>query len=114
MNKVILIGRVGKDPESTETYAKFSLATSKKWKDKSGLVKEETQWHNILSFVSVKFISDWIHKGDLVMIEGEIKYSDYEKDGVKRTSTSIFVSEIQLLNRRSDEVKGETDKLPFD
>lgn len=104
MNKVILVGRLGKDPELTYTQsgtakAKFSVATSRKWRDKKdGSTKEKTAWHNVVAWDALaKTCGQYLAKGRQVAIEGEIEYRDYEKDGIKRTFTEINASQVEFL-----------------
>lgn len=131
INKVILIGNLGKDPEvryfqSGDGVANFSVATSKKWKDKeSGEQKEQTEWHNVSAFRGlVKVCKDYLHKGDKVYIEGHLKTDKYEKDGVTHYATKIIVDELQMLggkpnqdkayeNAVPDNSKGFDDDIPF-
>lgn len=110
VNKVILIGFVGKPPEqrvfgSGESVTSFSLATSEKYKDKSGEWKDQTEWHNISCFGKLSEIANkYITKGTQVYIEGKIKTNKYiDKAGVEKYSTNIVVSSLQLLG--SKEVK---------
>jgi single-strand DNA-binding protein len=99
VNKVILMGAVGKDPEIRYTpagmpIASFSLATSKKSKEK----EEVTQWHNIVAFQkTAELVGQYVHKGSKLYIEGEIQYQTYEKDGEKRFSTKIVVNDMSFL-----------------
>lgn len=107
MNKVILIGRVGKDPESKEmdfgVITKFSLATSEKV-GKGDSRREVTEWHNIVCFGKVGEIArDYIKKGALISVEGRIKYNEYEnKEGVKNRITEITADRTMILSSRSD------------
>ena len=110
VNKVILIGFVGKPPEqrvfgSGESVTSFSLATSEKYKDKSGEWKDQTEWHNISCFGKLSEIANkYVTKGTQVYIEGKIKTNKYtDKAGVEKYSTNIVVSSLQLLG--SKEVK---------
>ena len=102
MNRVILLGRVGKDPEIRNTQAgdpiaSFSLATSEKWRDKTtGEKKESTEWHNVVCFnpqVS-KVIESYVHKGDMLGVEGKITSRKYEKDGQTRYVTEIVIGKF--------------------
>ena len=104
-NRVDLIGRIGQDPEITDKYARFSLATTENWKDKSGAKQSKTEWHNCIAFSSglMGIIERYVRKGGLVSVEGKIQSSSYEdKDGVKRKATSIFVEKVLLLSRPED------------
>jgi single-strand DNA-binding protein len=109
LNKVQLIGNVGKDPElsysTTGTaYSRFSLATTDRVKDKSGEWTNKTEWHNITIFgKTAETFSKLIKKGSKIFIEGKLTNSEYEKDGVKRNSYSILVSDMRdivLLDKR--------------
>jgi single-strand DNA-binding protein len=110
VNKVILVGFVGKSPE-TRAFAdgsgvtNFSLATSEKYKDKSGEWKDQTEWHNISCFGKLSEIANiYVTKGTQVYIEGKIKTNKYtDKSGLEKYSTNIVVSSLQLLG--SKEVK---------
>lgn len=99
VNKVVLIGNLGRDPEmrylpSGDPVATFSLATTESWKDKSGQKKEETQWHQIEVFgKTAEIVRDYCTKGKQIYIEGTIKYDEWtDKDGVKKTKAKIKVS----------------------
>lgn len=111
LNKVTLIGRVGRDPEVRSTnsgskVAGFSLATSEKWRDKrSGEMTEKTEWHNIVIWNegTVKFVEQYVKKGDLLYIEGKLETRSYQdKDGNEKRTTEIVVKpfggEVQKLN----------------
>jgi len=98
LNKSMLIGRVGKQPEvktfgNGNKVANFSLATSERWKDKSGERKEKTHWHNIAVFNEnlIKVIESYVQKGDLIYLEGQIQARDWEVDGVKKYTTEIVL-----------------------
>ena len=103
MNKVILIGRLGKDPESRFTQSNtqvvnFSMATSKKVKG-----EEQTEWHNIVTFSKTAEIAEkYLTKGSLVCIEGSIQTSKYEKDGQTRYSTQIICDRLEMLGGKDD------------
>jgi single-strand DNA-binding protein len=100
VNKAIILGRLGRDPEMTYTQSgmavcKFSLATSRKMKDG----QEVTQWHRCTAFNKTgELISQYVNKGNQLYVEGEITYSQYEKDGVTRYSTDIIVREFNFIN----------------
>jgi single-strand DNA-binding protein len=98
LNKVMLIGRVGRDPEivyfkSGDAVAKFSLATSEKWKDKnSGEQKEKTEWHKVEVFGgAAEVVKNYVEKGKQLYIEGQLQTDEYEKDGVKKYATKVVV-----------------------
>ena len=109
MNKVILIGNLGGDPKvryaqsNGATIAKFSMATSEKWKDKtSGEMRKHTEWHNITAFGRLAEICQtYLSKGRQVCIEGKIQTSSYEKDGITRYNTEIIASTMKMLGSRN-------------
>lgn len=119
INKVILIGNMGKDPEmrsfqSGERVANFSVATSKKWKDKvNHEEKQNTEWHNIVAFGKLAEICDqYLHKGDKVYIEGYLKTDKYTgKDGVERYTTKIIAEQLQMLGAKGEREEGPTPSL---
>lgn len=126
VNKVILIGNVGKDPEIRRTQdgrpiASFSLATSESWRDKaSGERKERTEWHNIVIFNEglAKVVEQYVKKGSKVYIEGAQKTRKWvDKDGRDRYSTETvlqgFNAQLQLLSKRGDG-SGRGDPDPND
>ena len=104
INKVILIGNLGKDPEtkqlSNQAVTNFSVATSESWKDKqSGESKEKTEWHNIVCFGRLAEIAgEYLRKGSKVYIEGKLQTDKYEKDGQTHYSTKINARELQMLD----------------
>ena len=103
LNRVQLIGNLGRDPETVATNSgtvivKFPLATSKKWKTQNGQNHEKTTWHNIDVFGNAaKFCQSYLKKGQSVFIEGEIETNSWEKDGVKQYRTSIRAFSVQSL-----------------
>jgi single-strand DNA-binding protein len=104
LNKVQLIGRVGKDPEiktfsNGGSIANFSIATSESWKDKTtGEKKESTEWTNIsVSGPLVGVVEKYVHKGDQIYVEGKLKTRSWEKDGVTKYITEVIVRDILLL-----------------
>jgi len=100
VNKIIILGRLGQDPEMTYTQSgmavcKFSLATSKKKKDGS----EVTAWHRCVAFDKrAELISQYVSKGKELYIEGELEYGQYEKDGVTRYTTDIIVNQFNFIS----------------
>ncbi len=113
VNKVILIGNLGRDPEIRYTQggdpiANFSLATSEQWTDKSGQKQEKTQWHRVEVFgKTAQVVRDYCSKGKSVYIEGQIIYDEWtDKDGNKRNTTKIRVSgfngRLVLLGSRGE------------
>ena len=109
INKAIILGRVGKDPEvrymtNGEAVASFSIATSETWKDKSGEKQEKTEWHNITAFKKLaEIIGEYTHKGDLLYVEGKIKTSKYtDKAGVEKYSTEIIADKIDFISKKKE------------
>jgi len=113
VNKVILIGNVGRDPEirymqSGEPIANFTLATNEVWNDKSGQRQERTEWHRVEVFgKTAQVVRDYVTKGKPIYIEGSIRYEEWtDKDGNKRNTTRIRVSgpgsRLVLLGSRGE------------
>ncbi len=109
VNKVILIGRLGKDPAVTYTpsgapVAKFSLATDEVFKDRSGEQQKRTEWHNIVAWDKLAEIcGQYLTKGKLVYIEGSIRSRQWEDQaGNKRTSYDIIARTMQMLGSKAD------------
>jgi single-strand DNA-binding protein len=108
INKVILIGRLGRDPEMRYTpdgtaVANFSIATSDEWKDKdSGEKKERTEWHRIVAWRKLgELCGEYLSKGRQVYIEGKLQTRDWQdKDGNKRYTTEIVATDVQFLGAR--------------
>jgi single-strand DNA-binding protein len=107
VNKVILIGRLGKEPEvrnleNGATVANFTMATSESYKDKTtGEKKEVTEWHNIVLWRGLAEISQkYLHKGDLVYIEGKLRTRSWEKEGVTRYTTEIVADNMTMLGSK--------------
>ncbi|HAB30875.1 MAG TPA: single-stranded DNA-binding protein [Gemmatimonadetes bacterium] len=103
LNKVMLIGNVGNDPDIRATssgtqVAKVSLATNRQWKDSSGQQKEKTEWHRLTFFGRlVDIVDQWVKKGDRLYVEGRLEYSESETDGQKKYWTDIIVAEMVML-----------------
>jgi len=109
LNKVILIGRLGSDPEKTllnggSTVAKFSLATSEKYKDQEGNQQEKTEWHRIVMWNKLADLAEkYLSKGKQVYIEGSLKTNEWnDKDGNKRYTTEVNAQTMQFLDSKSD------------
>ncbi|MCE7862299.1 MAG: single-stranded DNA-binding protein [Bacteroidetes bacterium CHB5] len=141
VNKVILVGRLGKDPEvrnleNGATVANFTMATSETYKDRNtGEKKEITEWHNVVLWRGLADIAGkYLHKGDQVYIEGKLRTRSWEKEGVTRYTTEIIADNMTMLGSRqgggspggsvpaynqqsgSDDFKSNdnaTDDLPF-
>ena len=104
LNKVILIGRLGRDPETRfmangEAVCNFSVATSEKYTDKNGQRQEATEWHNVTMYRKLAEIAgQYLTKGSQVYIEGKIKSRKYtDKNGVERTAYDIIANELKML-----------------
>lgn len=98
LNKVQVIGRLGKEPEIRHTQqgkaiASFTLASSETWKDKSGEKQERTEWFNVVCFSEglSGVIEKYVHKGDLIYVEGSLKTRTYEKDGQTKYITEVVL-----------------------
>ena len=109
INKVILVGNLGRDPEtrympSGGAVTNVSIATSKGWKDRdSGEQKERTEWHRIVFFNKLAEIAgEYLKRGSKVYIEGELRTRDWEKDGQKHYTTEVVASEMQMLDSRGE------------
>src|SRR5512141_1615320 len=109
VNKVILVGRLGKDPEtrymtSGEAVTNVTLATSENWKDKSGEKQEKTEWHNLVFYRRLAEVAgEYLKKGSQIYVEGKIqtrKWQDKET-GKDRYTTEIIVNEMQMLGGKS-------------
>lgn len=112
VNKAIIVGRLGKDPESRDvgdsSVCNFSVATSRSWKDKSGVKQEKTEWHNVKAWGKLAGIcQQYLNKGDQVYIEGSIEYR--ENDGKYYTDIKAF--NMTMLGGKHQEE--ETDPIPF-
>jgi len=114
VNKVIILGRLGKDPEvrhleNGTPVASFSVATSESYKDKnSGEKVEKTEWHNIVLWRGLAEVAEkYLHKGDQVYIEGKLQTRTWEKDGVTRYSTEIVGREMTMLGSKNQQGGGD-------
>lgn len=114
LNKIQIIGRMGKDPEvrympNGDAVCNFSVATSEKWKDKAtGEMKEETTWHRVSAWGrQAEIVGEYLRKGSLVYVEGKMtarKYTD--KDGAEKESHEIRMQDMKMLSTRSDSDHG--------
>ena len=112
VNKAIIIGNLGRDPElrstsSGSSLARFSVATTRKWRDReSDQMNEATEWHNITCFGRLAEIAnDYLRKGSLVYIEGELRTHTYEREGQRHYSTEINARDLMILSRRGADVE---------
>lgn len=135
VNKVILIGNLGKDPELRYTpsgiaVANFSIATNERWKDKDGNYQDRTEWHRIVAWRKLaETVGEYLKKGSQVYIEGRLQTRTWEdQNGNKRSTTEIVADSLQMLGRRegvsspdvaeppttsSDDEMAANDDLPF-
>ena len=121
VNKVTLLGRVGKDPvvkhfDNGGAIAEFSLATDDSYKDKQGNKVEQTDWHNIkVTFPKLAEVVDkWVKKGMLIYVEGKIKNRSYDdKDGNKRYVTEIIADSFKMLGGKEDGGVAVSDGRPI-
>jgi single-strand DNA-binding protein len=116
MNKVILIGRLGQDPESRslpsgDGLANFSLATNEVYNDKSGQQKDITEWHRCVAFgKTADYINNYVRKGRQVYVEGRLKTRKWtDRDNQTRYTTEVNVDTVMLLDRRDDGASGGYD-----
>lgn len=118
INKVILIGRLGKDPDIRYTpdgtmVTTFRIATDEQWKDKNGEKVQRTEWHQIVTYRKLAEIcGNYLVKGKLVFIEGRIQTRSWEdKEGIKRYTTEIIASDMKMLDSKG---QNKTDDSSFD
>ena len=109
VNKAILVGRLGKDPETRFTsggqaVATFNMATDSSYKDRNGERQKRTEWHRIKAWGKLaEIVQQYLKKGSLVFIEGRIETREWQdKEGVKRYTTEIVANEMRMLGSRAD------------
>ena len=111
LNKACLIGNISQDPElkytpSNTAVCNVSLATSEKFKDKSGEWSEKTEWHNLVAFGKLaEIMRDYCKKGSRIYVEGKIQTQTWEKEGQKRSKTVINISELIMLDGKDGKGK---------
>jgi single-strand DNA-binding protein len=133
VNKVILVGRLGADPElkytpSGQARASFNLATNAVWKDQEGNQQERTDWHRITAWGKLaEIMGEWLKKGSYVYLEGRLQTRSYEDtNGVKKYITEVVANDMEMLGRKGEAGGGakapsdaeipppeEEDDLPF-
>ena len=121
INKVILIGNLGNDPEtkflpSGGAVTNVSLATSESWKDKqTGQMQERTEWHRVVFFNKLAEIANqYLKKGSKVYVEGELRTQEWERDGQKHFKTEVVASEMQMLDsKQKNDEENFNDDIPF-
>ena len=119
INKVILVGNLGKDPEvkyleGGVAVAKFPLATSETFKDKNGNKNDQTEWHNIVVWRGLAEVAEkFLKKGATVYIEGKIKSRSWEdKEGNKKYITEIIGDTLTMLGKKEENTLTQTEKIP--
>ena len=109
LNKVQLIGRLGRDPETMVTpkgnkVTNFSVAVGRRWRDSDGKVHEETDWFKVVAWKRLaKICQEYLSKGRLVYIEGRLQTDRYEVDGETRYSTKVIARSMQMLDAKPEE-----------
>lgn len=107
VNKVILVGNLGQDPELRYTaggtpVCKLRIATSRKWTDQAGNKQEKTEWHTVTFWRKLAEVcAQYLHKGSQIYVEGELQNETWEQDGMKRYSYSIQGREMQMLGSKN-------------
>jgi single-strand DNA-binding protein len=114
MNKAIILGHLGQDPELKETtkgtkVVNLSVATTEKFND-----EKRTEWHRVVAFnATAENCAKYLTKGRQVLVEGRIQTREWEKDGVKRYSTEIIADRVQFLGGGDKKAEGENEKIDF-
>ncbi len=116
VNKVFLIGNLGKDPEFRHMeggimVAKFPLATTEYFKNKEGLRQDQTEWHNIVLWRGLAEAAEKLklRKGHMIFIEGKLRTRSWEKDGVKKYATEVVAENMTMLSKRENEPNHNND-----
>ncbi len=118
LNRIQLIGNLGKDPETRYTpsgkkVCTFSLAVNRRWKSGEGEIKESTDWFNVEAWGRLgEFCQDYLSKGKLVYVEGRVHTDRYEQGGEIRYFTKVIISNMQLLDRKPEEEPVEETDEP--
>lgn len=117
VNKQILIGNLGKDPEmrylpNGDAVCNFNVATTQKWKEGgTGEAREETQWHRCVAFRRLAEVcGEYLRSGSKVYVEGMTKHRKYEKDGIQRSTTEITIDEMKILSSPRDDQGNEPQR----
>lgn len=118
INKVILLGNVGNDPDVRTTQdgkaiANISLATTQSWRGKDGKDQEKTEWHKVVFFEPLASIVErFVQKGSKLYVEGSLKTRSFEQDGVKRYMTEIAAKDMQMLDSKTEVKESSQDRAP--
>ena len=119
VNKVILVGRLGKDPEvrhleNGATVANFSMATSETYKDRqTGERREQTEWHNVVLWRGLADVAEkYVKKGDMIYVEGKLRTRSWEKDGVTRYTTEVVGDNMTMLGSKGDSSSAGAEYQP--
>lgn len=119
VNKVILVGNVGQDPEvrympNGTAVANVTVATSESWKDKNtGNQEERTEWHRIVFYQKLaEIVAEYVKKGAKLYVEGSLRTRSWEQDGVKRYATEIIARDMQMLNSKTEVAPSKRDAPP--
>lgn len=120
VNKVILVGRLGKDPEvrhleNGATVANFSIATSETYKDRqTGERREQTEWHNVVLWRGLAEVAEkYVKKGDMIYVEGKLRTRSWEKDGITRYTTEVVGDNMTMLGGgNSGGMQGSNSQSP--
>lgn len=116
VNLVILLGRVGQDPEMKtlqggSTVTRFSIATSEVWVDKSGQKQEKTEWHKVVVWGKLaEVVKKYTEKGSVVHIQGKLSTRSWEDNGQKKYSTEVIASQVQFVSSKNNKANGKTEK----
>lgn len=109
INKVMLIGNLGKDPEmqmleGNIPVVKFPLATTESYKDKTGKLQSQTEWHNVVLWRGLAELADkYLHKGSLIYVEGRLRTRSWEdRSGIKKYATEIVGDNLTMLDKKTD------------
>ena len=109
INKVILVGTVGKDPEvryfqSGDAYCTLTVATTEQWKDKAGEKQEKTEWHRVKFTRKLdEIVGEYVRKGQMIYVEGKLETQKYtDKQGIERYSTDVVANEMQMLGGKKE------------
>lgn len=110
LNKVIIMGHLGRDPESRNGAVSFSVAVGERWKDKSGEQQERTEWFNVTAFGKLGEICEkYLRKGSAVYVEGKFRTEKYAgKDGTEKTSTKVIADQMQMVGGNGERAGGDS------